>query len=75
MSPLNEVCCGDESGAALDLVPLHHLLVGDVPQPQLTVQRGRQEELMVKIQARNIFNIQPFSFEVRSGGEGVSDHP
>ena len=42
---LDEVCCGDESGAALDLVPLHHLLVGDVPQPQLPVQRGRQEEL------------------------------
>ena len=42
---LDEVGCGDESCAALDLVPLHHLLVGDVPQAQLPVQRGRQEEL------------------------------
>ena len=45
MSPLDEVSGGDESCAALDLVPLHHLLVGDVPQEQLPVQGGRQEEL------------------------------
>ena len=51
LAPLDEVSGGDESGAALDLVPLHHLLVGDVPQAQLPVQRGREEELKRKAQA------------------------
>ena len=42
---LDEVGGGDEARVALNLVPLHHLLVGDVPQPQLAVQGGAQEEL------------------------------
>ena len=45
LAVLNEVGGGDEARVALHLVPLHHLLVRDVPQPQLAVQGGREEEL------------------------------
>ena len=45
LAVLDEVGGRDEPRVALHLVPLHHLLVGDVPQAQFSVQGGAQEEL------------------------------
>ena len=42
---LNEVCRRDELGRAIDLVPERHLLVRDVPQPELPVKTSGQEKL------------------------------
>ena len=42
---LNEVCRRDELGRAIDLVPERHLLVRDVPQPELAVKTSGQEKL------------------------------
>ena len=47
LAVLTEISGGDELGLSVHLVPERHLLVRDVPEPQLSVQRAAQEELIV----------------------------
>ncbi len=74
LAVLDKVGGGDELRRALDLVPQRHLLVWNVPEPELAVERAAQEVPVVLEDARGSKKVIPFRIHITHHVFSVMDY-